>query len=54
MSDDDESPIKEKIFATPESKDKTSSKFKNILDDIELKMPKPNSYIKKADDDSTN
>ena len=54
MSDDDESPIKEKIFATPESKDKTSSKFKNILDDIELKMPKPKSYIKKADDDSTN
>ena len=36
MSDDD-SPIKEKTFSTPESKQKTSSRFDNILDDLELK-----------------
>ena len=53
MSDDDDIPKKEKIFSTPEAKNKTHSRFKNILDDIELKMSKPNSYIKKVDEDST-
>ena len=54
MSDDDDTPVKEKIYATPESKDKTSSKFKNILDDLELKMPKPKSFVKKMEQDSIN
>ena len=53
MSDDD-TPVKEKIYATPESKDKTRSKFKNILDDLELKMPKPKSFVKKMEQDSIN
>ena len=54
MSDDDDTPVKEKIYSTPESKDKTRSKFKNILDDLELKMPKPKSFVKKVEQDSTN
>ena len=54
MSDDDVTPVKEKIYATPESKDKTRSKFKNILDDLELKMPKPKSFVKKVEQDSIN
>ena len=54
MSDDENTPIKEKIYSTPESKDKTRSKFKNILDDLELKMPKPKSFTKKSEQDSTN
>ena len=40
MSDED-SPIIDKLYSTPESKEKTRSKFKNILDDIELKLQKP-------------
>ena len=40
MSDDDSSPIKEKTFSTPESRQKISSKFKNILDDLEFKSQK--------------
>ena len=39
MSDED-SPIINKLYSTPSSKDKTVSKFKNIIDDIELKMKK--------------
>ena len=39
MSDED-SPIINKLYSTPRSKDKTVSKFKNIIDDIELKMKK--------------
>ena len=39
MSDDDGTPIKEKIYATPESKNKSRSKFDNILNELELKMP---------------
>ena len=54
MSDDDDSIIKEKIYSTPEAKEKTRSKFKNILDDLELKMQKPKSFIKKTEQDSTN
>ena len=54
MSDDDDTPVKEKIYATPESKDKTHSKFKNILDDLELKMQKPKSFVKKLEQDSIN
>ena len=53
MSDDD-TPVKEKVYSTPESKDKTHSKFKNILDDLELKMQKPKSFIKKSEQDSIN
>ena len=53
MSDDD-TPVKEKVYSTPESKDKTRSKFKNILDDLELKMQKPKSFIKKSEQDSIN
>ena len=40
MSDED-SPIINKLYSTPESKEKTVSKFKNIIDDIELKLKKP-------------
>jgi len=40
MSDED-SPIIDKLYSTPESKEKTRSKFKNLLDDIELKLQKP-------------
>ena len=40
MSDDDSSPIKEKTFSTPESRQKISSKFKNNLDDFEFKSQK--------------
>ena len=40
MSDED-SPIINKLYTTPESKEKTVSKFKNIIDDIELKLKKP-------------
>ena len=40
MSDED-SPVIDKLYSTPESKEKTRSKFKNILDDIELKLQKP-------------
>ena len=32
MSDED-SPIMDKLYSTPESKEKTRSKFKNLLDD---------------------
>ena len=54
MSDGDDSPpVKEKVFSTPESKDKTYSKFKNILDDLELKA-KPKSLIKKTEPSSIN
>ena len=42
MSDEDDSPIADKLYSTPESKQKTRSKFKNILDDIELKLQKQN------------
>ena len=42
MSDDEDSPISDKLYSTPESKEKTRSKFKNLLDDIELKMQKQN------------
>ena len=48
MSDDD-SPIIEKLYSTPESKEKTRSKFKNILDDIELKLKKPKKDISNSD-----
>ena len=53
---EDGTPIKEKNFSTPEAKDKTRSKFKNILDDLELKMAKPKSFVKKieSEKDSTN
>ena len=51
---DDGTPIKEKIFSTPEGKDKTRSKFKNILDDLELKMAKPKSFIKKEEPEKDN
>ena len=44
MSDED-SPIINKLYSTPRSKDKTISKFKNIIDDIELKMKKPKKNI---------
>ena len=40
MSDED-SPVIDKLYSSPESKEKTRSKFKNILDDIELKLQKP-------------
>ena len=61
MSDDD-SPIKEKIFSTPESKQKVSSKFNNLLDDLELRTQKlllknknkENSTNTKLDTTSTN
>ena len=42
MSDEDDSPIADKLYSTPESKQKTRSKFKNILDDIVLKLQKQN------------
>jgi len=42
MSGEDDSPIADKLYSTPESKQKTRSKFKNILDDIELKLQKQN------------
>jgi len=54
MSDDDGAPVKEKIYSTPEGKDKTRSKFKNILEDLELKMQKPKTFITKIEEDSTN
>lgn len=54
MSDDEGTPVKQKIYSTPEGKEKTRSKFKNILDDLELKMPKPKSFIKKTEQESTN
>ena len=38
---DENSPIIDKLYSTPESKEKTQSKFKNILDDIELRLQKP-------------
>ena len=41
MSDDEESPIISKSYGTPESKGKSHSKFKNLIDDIELKLKKP-------------
>ncbi len=44
MSDED-SPIINKLYSTPRSKDKTVSKFKNIIDDIELKMKKHKKSI---------
>ena len=44
MSDED-SPIINKLYSTPSSKDKTVSKFKNIIDDIELKMKKHKKSI---------
>lgn len=44
MSDED-SPIINKLYSTPTSKDKTVSKFKNIIDDIELKMKKHKKSI---------
>ena len=44
MSDED-SPIINKVYSTPRSKDKTVSKFKNIIDDIELKMKKHKKSI---------
>ena len=44
MSDED-SPIINKLYSTPSSKDKTVSKFKNIIDDIELKMKKHKKNI---------
>ena len=54
MSDDDGTPIKEKIYATPESKNKSRSKFDNILNELELKMPKQKTNLRKTEDDSTN
>ena len=42
MSDDEDISISDKLYSTPESKEKTRSKFKNLLDDIELKMQKQN------------
>ena len=48
MSDDDGTPIKEKIYATPESKNKSRSKFDNILNELELKMPKQKANTKKT------
>lgn len=47
MSDDEDNNFKDRNFSTPKSKKKTKSKFENILDDLELKMPKPISIIKK-------
>ena len=47
MSDDEDNMFKDRNFSTPKSKKKTKSKFENILDDLELKMPKPISIIKK-------
>ena len=44
MSEED-SPIINKLYSTPSSKDKTVSKFKNIIDDIELKMKKHKKSI---------
>ena len=44
MSDED-SPIINKLYSTPTSKDKTVSKFKNIIDDIELKMKRHKKSI---------
>ena len=44
MSDED-SPIINKLYSTPSSKDKTVSKFKNIIDDIELKIKKHKKSI---------
>ena len=54
MSDDDGTPIKEKIYSTPESKNKSRSKFDNILNELELKMPKQKTNLRKTEDDSTN
>ncbi len=54
MSDDDDTPIKGKVYATPEGKEKTRSKFKNILEDLELKMPRPKSFGKTNEQESTN
>ena len=54
MSDDDDTPIKEKIYSTPEGKEKTRSKFKNILDDLELKIQKPKTFVKTTEQESTN
>jgi len=42
MSDEEDISISDKLYSTPESKEKTRSKFKNLLDDIELKMQKQN------------
>ena len=42
MSDDEDISISDKLYSTPESKEKTRSKFKNLLDDIELKIQKQN------------
>ena len=42
MSDDEDISISDKLYSTPESKEKTRSKFKNLLDNIELKMQKQN------------
>ena len=56
MSDDDSSPIKEKTFSTPESRQKISSKFKNIikkvkelydLKDMDIKNKEIKEYISK-------
>ena len=40
-------PAKEKISCSLETNDKACWKFKIILDDLELKMAKPKSFIKK-------
>ena len=42
MSDVEDISISDKLYSTTESKEKTRSKFKNLLDDIELKMQKQN------------
>ena len=51
MSDED-SPIINKLYSTPESKEKTVSKFKNIIDDIELKMKKHKKSITSSELDT--
>ena len=51
MSDED-SPIINKLYSTPSSKDKTVSKFKNIIDDIELKMKKHKKSITSSELDT--
>ena len=55
MSDDEESPIISKSYGTPESKGKSHSKFKNLIDDIELKLKKPqkNNTNSISDTDNT-
>ena len=51
MSDED-SPVINKLYSTPESKEKTVSKFKNIIDDIELKMKKHKKSITSSELDT--